>query len=205
MSHKDDLHNWMLVAATPTLTAMLTVRVPDTAKAVYSDQAIRTLLTSLAVRAQVPVEEQLALLPFRLADTAGFKVGAVMPGRGVMLIDPGSQGGEAALPEPHLLVAVMPGEAAEPGDRDDVARQIFRSIPGLAEVHITGSEQICIGGQQGHEIMATAKDPASGADLTLVQWLRFGAGAYMHIVGVAPTPAWSQAYGRFRTVRDGIH
>jgi hypothetical protein len=98
----------------------------------------------------------------------------------------------------------MPGEAVETGNREDIARQVFRTIPGLAEVRITGSEPIRIAGQQGHEIMASAKDPATGADLLLVQWLRFGGGAYLHIVGIAPTPAWPQAYGRFRAVRDGI-
>jgi hypothetical protein len=71
-------------------------------------------------------------------------------------------------------------------------------------VRIAGSQQLRIGGQQVHEIMAIAKDPATGADLSLVQWLRFGAGAYLHVVGIAPTPAWTQAYARFRTVRDGI-
>ena len=63
---------------------------------------------------------------------------------------------------------------------------------------------IRISGQQGHEIMASAKDPATGAELSLVQWLRFGGGAYLHVVGMAPTPAWTQAYARFRSVRDGI-
>ena len=52
--------------------------------------------------------------------------------------------------------------------------------------------------------MATAKDPATGAELSLVQWLRFGGGAYLHVVGLAPTPVWVQAYARFRSVRDGL-
>jgi hypothetical protein len=52
--------------------------------------------------------------------------------------------------------------------------------------------------------MATGKDNASGTDVTIVQWLRFGNGAYMQMVGVAPTDAWTQAYARFREVRDGI-
>ena len=43
-----------------------------------------------------------------------------------------------------------------------------------------------------------------GADISVVQWLRFGSGAYLHIVGMAPAPAWTQAYARFRSVRDGI-
>jgi hypothetical protein len=153
------------------------------------------------------MEEQLALLPFRVADMASFKVGGVLPGRGVLLTDAGgaaSNGGPADAPQAHIVISVLPGEALGTGDRDDAARQIFRSIPGLADVHITGSEQIRIGGQQGHEIMASAKDPASGAELSLVQWLRFGGGAYLHIVGVAPTPTWPQSYPRFRTVRDSI-
>ena len=52
--------------------------------------------------------------------------------------------------------------------------------------------------------MANAKDPATGADVSLVQWLRFGSGAYLHLVGMATTPTWTQAYARFRSVRDGL-
>jgi hypothetical protein len=37
-----------------------------------------------------------------------------------------------------------------------------------------------------------------------VQWLRFGGGVFLHLVGTAPTAAWTQAYARFRSVRDGI-
>ena len=201
ITHQDKLHTWLLVAATPTLTAMLTMRVPDTAKNIYSDQMIRRLFASIAVRADVPAQEQLALLPFKVGEMANFKIGGVLPGRGIMLTDAAAPGGDAKALQAHISVVVMQAEA---GDRDDVARQIFRSIPGLADVHITGSEQIRIGGQQGHEIMATGKDPASGADISLVQWLRFGGGAYLHFVGVAPTSSWPQAYARFRAVRDGI-
>jgi hypothetical protein len=205
VSHQDKQHIWLLVAATPGLTAMLTMRVPDAARDVYSERAIRTLFATVAVRAEVPVDEQLGLLPFRLADMAGFRVAAVLPGRGVVLTDGDPAGGSVPTPTPpHIVISVVPGEAVEASNRDDVARQIFRTIPGLSEVRITGSEPIRIGGQQGHEIMASAKDPASGAGLSLVQWLRFGGGAYLHIVAIAPTPGWPQAYGRFRTVRDAI-
>jgi hypothetical protein len=39
---------------------------------------------------------------------------------------------------------------------------------------------------------------------TVVQWLRFGGGGYMQIVGIARADAWKDAYPRFRSVRDGI-
>jgi hypothetical protein len=203
IGRQDKQSTWMLVASTPALTAMITLRIPDAAKDAYPDRAVRALLTSLAVRAEVPIEEQMGLLPFRLGEMAGFKIGGILPGRGVMLTDVPAAASSAAI-EPHIIVALMPGAPAEAGDRNDVARQIFRGIPNLKDVHVTGAEQLRIGGQQGHEIMATAKDPASGSDLTLVQWLRFGAGAYLHLVGMAPTPAWIPAYARFRSVRDGI-
>jgi hypothetical protein len=194
---------WMLVASTPDLTAMVTLRIPDSAKDVYSDSIVRAAFASLAVRPEVPIEEQLGLLPFRLGEMAGFKIGGVLPGRGVLLTDVAADAASRVV-EPHIIVALMPGTPAEAGDRDDIARQIFRSIPNLKDVRITGSEQLRIGGQQGHEIMASAKDPGTGADISLVQWLRFGGGAYLHLVGMAPTPAWTQAYARFRSVRDGI-
>ena len=194
---------WMLVAATPDLTAMLTLRIPDTAKDAYPDGVIRAAFASLAVRAQVPIEEQLGLLPFKLREMAGFKIGGVLPGRGVLLTDVAADAASHAV-APHIIVALLPGAPAEAGDHDDIAREIFRGIPNLKDVRITGSEQLRIGGQQGHEIMASAKDPATGTDLSLVQWLRFGGGAYLHLVGMAPTPAWTQAYARFRAVRDGL-
>jgi len=203
IGRQEKLSTWMLVEALPDMTAMITLRLPDTAKDVYPEKVLRAMFASLAARPEVPVEEQLGLLPFRLGDMAGFRIGGVLPGRGILLTDVAA---EAASPviEPHIIVALMPGGPAEAADRDDVARQIFRSIPDIKEVRITASESIRIGGQQGHEIMATAKDPVTGADVSLVQWLRFGSGAYLHLVGVATTPAWTQAYARFRAVRDGL-
>jgi hypothetical protein len=203
IGRQDKLATWMLVATMPDMTGMITMRIPDAAKEVYPDKVLRAMFASLAVRAEVPIAEQLGLLPFRLGEMAGFKIGGVLPGRGVLLTDVAADAAGAVI-EPHIIVAVMPGGPAETADRDDVAQQIFRSIPDLKDVRITASESIRIGGLQGHEIMATAKDPASGTDISLVQWLRFGGGAYLHLVGVATTPTWTPAYARFRAVRDGI-
>jgi hypothetical protein len=194
---------WMLVAAMPDLTATLTLRLPDAARGAYPDKVLRTAFASVAVRPSIPVEEQLGLLPFRLNELAGFNIRGVLMGRGVLLSDAAADAAGNRV-EPHMIVSVLPGAEAQPGDRDDIARQIFRGIPNLKDVHVTAAEQLRINGQQGHEIMATAKDPSTSADLTLVQWLRFGGGAYLHLVGLAPTPVWTQAYARFRAVRDGV-
>jgi len=149
---------------------------------------VRAAFASLAVRPEVPIEEQLGLLPFRLSEMAGFKIGGVLPGRGVLLTDVAADAASKVI-EPHIIVALMPGAPAEAGDRDDIARQIFRSIPNLKDVRITGSEQLRIGGQQGHEIMASAKDPGTGADISLVQCA----------LVAAPICIWSE----WRRRRDG--
>ncbi|HEY6256103.1 MAG TPA: hypothetical protein VIY51_09955 [Xanthobacteraceae bacterium] len=204
IGHQDKISIWMLIASTPDLTAMVTLRMLDSAKDVYPDQVIRAAFESLAVRAEVPVEEQLGLLPFKLAALAGFKIGAVLPGRGIVLTDVAADPRKEIAP--HIVVSLMAGAPAadKSGDREELARQVFRGIPNLKDVRITAAAPLRIGGLPGHEIMATAKDPATGADITLVQWLRFGTGAFLHLVGIAPTGAWTPAYGRFRAVRDGI-
>jgi hypothetical protein len=194
---------WLLVVSTPDLTGLVTARVPDAARTAYPDAAIRASLTSLVIRPEVPVNEQLGLLPFKMGELAGFKVGPIFPGRAIVLTDVPNPGEKA--PAPSITVSLLPGTAGEPAERDELARTIFRTIPNLKEVRITESQPLRLGGgQQAHELMATAKEAASGADVSVVQWLRFGAGASLHLVGVAPTAAWTQAYARFRSVRDGI-
>ena len=202
------LRKWFLIAGTSTLTALITVQIPEAAKAAYPDAAIRAALQSLAVRATIPVEEQLSLLQFKIGDLAGFGVGGVVPGRAVMLGDglgdaPGSPA-PAARVDPHIFVAVAPGGPAQAGERDNFARDVFAAVPNLKESRITSAESLRMAGQQGHQIFANAKDPATGTALMVVQWLRFGGGGYLQMVGVARADGWKDAYPRFRTVRDGI-
>ena len=194
---------WMLVAAMPDLTATLTLRLPDAARDAYPDKAIRAAFASLAVRPGVPLDEQLGLLPFKLNELAGFNIRGTVMGRGVLLTDLAPDAASTNI-VPNMVVMMLPGAQPQPGARDDLAMQAFRAIRSLKDVHIAGAEQLRIGGQPGHEIMATAKDPTTGADLSLVQWLRFGGGALLHFVGVAPTPVWTPSYARFRSVRDGV-
>jgi hypothetical protein len=198
------LHTWLLVVQQPQLTILATMRVPDAARDAYPDTVVHATLESLAVRADVPVDEQLGLLPFKVGDLAGFSIGAVLPGRGIILTDATKDSGDKAASMPHIVVALAPGAPADNNARNDFAREVFGSIPNLKDVQITGAEPQRIGGQPGHEIMAKAKDPGTGSDINIVQWLRFGAGGYLQVVGIASAPDWTQAYARFRSVRDGI-
>jgi len=207
---KIKIRKWILVAASSTLTALVTVQIPEPAKSVYPDAAIRAALETLVVRPTVPVDEQLSLLPFQLGELAGFHVAGIVPGRAVMLGAAGDVPGSPAATspgatmEPHMFIAISPGGPAQPSDRDTFARDVFATVPNLRDTRITASEPLRMGGQQGHQILANARDPSGADALTIVQWLRFGGGAYLQMIGVARTESWKDAYPRFRSVRDGI-
>ena len=49
------------------------MQVPDEARAKYPDDAVRAALLSTTVRKDVPVDEQLSLLPVNFGDLAGMR------------------------------------------------------------------------------------------------------------------------------------
>jgi hypothetical protein len=200
---KVKLHKWIFAVGAADLTALVTMQVPDAAQEAYPEAAIRAALASVTIRSTVPQEEQLSLLPFRVGALAQFRLGGVIAGRAVMLTDAANDALGPGV-DPHIVVAIAPGGPEQADRRDDFARDLFSTIPNLKDLRVNSSEPLRIGGQPGHQIVALAKDARSGKDVTVVQWVRFGNGAYLHLIGVAPTDAWIAAYARFREVRDGI-
>jgi hypothetical protein len=102
------------------------------------------------------------------------------------------------------MVAAMSGGPGEPGQWANFARTAFDSIGGIKDIHVQMSEPLRIGGQPGFQTLAKAKDGTTGADIMVVQWLRFGTGAFMQMVGIARSEAWSDEFPRLRAVRDSI-
>jgi hypothetical protein len=52
--------------------------------------------------------------------------------------------------------------------------------------------------------MADAQDARTGADVKVVQWLRFGGGGFLQMIGIAPVDSWTAILARLRTVRDSV-
>jgi hypothetical protein len=71
------------------------------------------------------------------------------------------------------------------------------------DLRIVSSESIRIGNQQGHEIVAQSKDERTGDELMVVQWLRFGTGGLLQMLGIARKDQWGDALPRMRAIRDG--
>lgn len=207
---------WMLVAPIGGITALVTVRAPEKNKS-YTDQTVRTLLATVAVRASVPDSERLSMLPFKVGDLAGFHIDDVLPGRALMLVDTPAGGDQSAKKaqaankdapgqpvDARFLIATLPGGPNEAKDDDNFARVTFDQIGGITDVRIQDAEPLRIGGQSGYETLAKAKD-GQGTELMVVQWLRFGTGGYMQMIGISHADLWPGMLMRLRKIRDSIN
>ena len=198
----EKLRKWILVAGTQDLTVIVTALVPDKAKNIYSDAAMRDALTSLDVRGSVPITEQLGLLPFKLDDLANLRAFRVEPNT-VFLTDGPKDLAEPA-EQPLLVVSAAPGGPTDNQQRELFARNLFAGVAGFKDVQILGTDTIRLSGVQTHQLLAEGKDAKTGANVKLVQWLRFGNGAFVRFLGVSSADSWQGAFPRFRTVRDSL-
>jgi hypothetical protein len=199
---KTRYRKWLLIVQGNDLTALVNVQVPEQETA-YPDATIRAALATLAVRATIPDAEKLSLLPFTVGDLAGFHVENVLPGRAVMLVDT-PDGVPTKTFNPRMFVAAFDGGPTEKDDHAQFARMTFGQIVGIKDVQITMSEPLRIGGQSGFQTTAQAKDMNTGDDIMVAQWLRFGTGGFMQMIGMAKTDVWTTVLTRLRAVRDGI-
>lgn len=199
------LNKWILLKALPEATAFVIVEVPDDAKGAYSDEAIRTMLASVTMRDSVPVKEQLSLLPLSFDDLAGMHPVRVI-GRAGAILTSGPKDTLEPTEQPLLIVSIGRGSPEGNSARETFARNLLAGIGNLKDVRVTGAETLRLGGGlKTHQIFAEGKDAKSGAPIKLVQWIRFGSGAFLRVVGAATPKDWPDAFPRFRAVRDGVH
>jgi hypothetical protein len=200
---KTHYRKWLLNVQAADLTALVNVQVPEQETA-YPDPVVRAALATLALRATIPDAEKLSLLPFTLGDLAGFHIENVLPGRAVMLIDT-PDGVPTNDFDTRMFIAAFDSGPTETDNRAQFARLTFDQIVGIKDVQITMSEPLRIGGQSGFQTVAQAKDIKSGDDIMVAQWLRFGTGGFVQMIGMAKAGGgWSAALTRLRTVRDNI-
>jgi hypothetical protein len=196
------LRKWILIGAAPDATALVTALVPEDAKNAIPDSAVRAALSSLESRANIPVEELLNILPFKLDDLAGLRPFRV-EGATIFLTE-GPKDTTETNEQPLLIISAAPGGPSEQPQRDNFARTLFSGLPGFNSVRIVSADTIRLSGVQTHQLMAEAKEAKTDADIKLVQWVRFGNGAYIRLIGIASADAWPDAFTRFRAVRDGL-
>jgi hypothetical protein len=186
-----------------TFSGYIAVQVPENASKIYTDDAIRQMFASAVIRKEVPVEEQLAQMPFKIGELSGFKNVRTLAVGGALVLADGDEtkGFEAA---PFMVVGIVAATPNQPEDRGRFAQQAATTIPGVRDARITMSEPQRIDGTPGYETRIDAVSGKDNTPVTVVQWLRFGAQSSLRIIGSAPREEWAKAFPRFRAVRDGI-
>ena len=198
----ENVRSWYLLVNTMTknaghAAAFIRVHVPDKARAVYPDAAIRAALRSVTFRPP-PLDELLKHLPFKLTDMAGFRIMRLGPTVAVLIDGPVDD----PVHHPYMVISVGRGAPAKTADQARFSRDLMTSAP-LDDLHITSMESMRIIGSAGFEVRADAKGP-DGMPVALVQWLRFGTTGYLRVIGVVHKQDWDKLFPRFRAVRDGI-
>ena len=198
-------HKWMLLGQLPEGAALVAVLVPESALKTYSDDVIRASLVTLAVRASVPMEEQIALIPFKLTDLSGLRPIRVLGGAGVVLTD-GEKDSPTPGDQPIFIAMIGQGGPEQATDRANFARNLFTGLGDFKEVRIISGDMLRLGGGNlaTHELQAEAKEAFTDTPMKIVQWVRFGSGIYIRMVGMARADQWPAAFPRFRAVRDGV-
>ena len=198
-----NVRRYSMILPGGTFSGYVAVQVPENATKIYSDDAVRQMFASAVVRKEVPVEEQLGLMPFKIRELSDFKnVRTLAAGAAIVLADGDEVSGfEAA---PFMVIGVIGSTAAQPDDRGRFAQQAATTIPGVRDARITMSEPIRIDGIPGYETRIDATSGKDNTAVTVVQWLRFGSQTALRIIGSAPRDQWPKAFSRFRAVRDGI-
>jgi hypothetical protein len=207
---KAPYRKWLLLVPTNGATVAVTVQAPAHDSA-YSNSVVRAALNTLAMRPKVPDAEFLRLLPFTVGDFAGFHLGNIIPGRALLLLDAPKTPhlvATGALPEyefnARVIINAAPGGPSDPHQRATLARDAFYTIEGIKDVQITMAEPVRIDNQEGFETVASAKDSGTGGDLMVIQWLRFGGGALLQMVGISRADIWDSELSRMRAMRDSV-
>jgi hypothetical protein len=200
----NNVRRYSMILPGPTFSGYVAVQVPENASKIYTDDAVRQMFASAVIRTEVPLEEQLGLMPFKISELSNFKnIRTLAPGAALFLSDSDEKSGfETA---PFMIIGLIGSTAASPDDRGRFAQQIATTIPGVRDGRITMSEPVRIDGQPGYETRIDATSGKDNTPVTIVQWLRFGAQTSMRIIGSSPRDDWTKAFPRFRAVRDGIH
>jgi hypothetical protein len=184
---------------------IVTAQVPAEASDVYTEEVIRKALATVAVRGEIPPQEILDQMPFRVTERANFEgVRLLVPRQAVMLTERNGPG-ELRNTEAMLMISIGTGAPTAANERASYAQNVLRNIQGFQNLKITSQDQIRVGGQPTDEIRLEGQSAADNADVVIVQWIRFGVGGFIRIVGVSPKAQWSDNFPRFRQVRDGIN
>jgi hypothetical protein len=197
------VRRYSMIVSGGQFSGYVAVQVSEASSKAASDDAVRNMFATVTVRKDVPIDEQLALMPFKIGQRSDFKTVRMLAPAAMLLADATDDTNiEAA---PFMVLGLIGAAPEKPDDRARFAQQAAAQVPGLRDGRITMSEPVRIDGAPGYETRIEATSGKDNTPVNVVQWLRFGGGNIaIRVIASSPREQWSTAFPRFRAVRDGI-
>ncbi|QND53619.1 hypothetical protein HB779_18295 [Phyllobacterium sp. 628] len=194
---------WLVLAQGPTTTTMITVQIPDGVPDGLSDADVDNTLRSITVRTPPTMEEQVAALPFKVADMAAFRPIRVIAGATYILTD-GPQDVPANSSQPVVIIASNLGKAPEAAERMDFSKQAFASLTGIKDVRSDNETSAVADGGEWVEIDGRATDSASSDQLYVAQIARFETNRYVRAILIVRDSEKDKFADRFRRLAKSM-
>ncbi|NEU10540.1 hypothetical protein G3T14_00165 [Methylobacterium sp. BTF04] len=194
------IKKWLLLVGDPSVTGIIIAQMTPGAE---TDETMVGMLTGVHIRPALTLEQQVAALPFKIEDKAGFRAVRVLAGNSVLMTQ-GPKDQMLNLEQPILVLAqaVQPPPAAE--QRDAFARAALYSNQTMKDFVIERSQSYRQNGVDWHEIVARAVDVPSSTPVVVSQTIRFAPDGYLRALGVVRADQRGETLARFREVIDSV-
>lgn len=193
------MQKWVLGLSDPSMTAFVVAQGMG-----YSQDEMQAALRSIALRAPLPIGDQIASLAFKLGDQAGFRPVRVVSGNSLLMTE-GPLDTWKTVDQPLLVIATSFNPPPPPGEgREQFARAVIASNSSLRSLEFERAQAFRQGGQDWHEIVARATDAPTGQPVVVMQTIRFTPSNYIRMVGITRADKRDAYLPRFRKVIDSV-
>ncbi|MEP7454702.1 hypothetical protein [Phyllobacterium sp. SB3] len=194
---------WIVLVGAETTTAMVTVQIPEGVTGGLSDADVEKALRTLAIRAPASLPDQIASLPFKVADSANFRPVRVIAGATLLLTE-GPNDVAANSTQPMIVIASNLNTAPEAATRLEFAKKAFASLTGIKDVHSDNETSSHSDNAEWIEIDGTATDAASGDALYVAQIARFEETRYVRAILIVKATEKDKYADRFRKLAKSM-
>ena len=195
---------WILVAGSGTTTALVVATRPEGA-AGPSEAELRAAVLSTALRQPASLDDQVAALPFRVGNPAGFRLVSVLAGSGLILTD-GPKDVDPRSEQPTVIVASSLGQGPSDAEADAFGRRALASVASLTGIEVEQARTITRDGATWHETLARAAARDGGQRLVVLQSIRLAPdrSGYLRVLGMGPDGQRDALLPRLRQVAASV-
>lgn len=180
---------WVAVVKGQAGVGIVTVQVPERAKAEVPGAAVEAALRTIAFRAPRSLNDQIAALPYAVGDMAGFRPVRVLAGSSLLLTN-GPKDADPDATQTLVIIAASMGQAAvAKGQEIAFARKAFGNLANLKDIAVTDENRSTSGPQVVVRLRGSAKHAKSDRPMGLTQTVLFNDRGYLRVIGVAPPDA----------------